>query len=368
MASKRDYYEVLGVSRNASKEDIKKAYRKLARRFHPDLNPGNKEAEEKFKEIQEAYSVLSKDEKRKAYDMYGSAEFQPGARTTWTWTEGAPEGFEFNFGDFSGIEDIVGEVFGTRESARARRKGRDLEYQIEVDFETAIKGGSKDITITRESNCSVCNGSGIRPGASTKTCSKCKGSGKGPSGIFNISRTCNVCGGTGKISTDPCQSCSGSGRKALTETISVKIPPGVDNGSRVRVQGKGQVTRGTGIPGDLYLIVKVSPHPIFQREQNDVFIDVPITIYEAALGARISVPTVDGAVVVTIPPGTQNGTKLRLRGKGVPHLKNKERGDQYVVVKIVLPEQINENSKKRFEELAKTSPYNPRKHLEKYIR
>ena len=368
MASKRDYYEVLGVSRNASKEDIKKAYRKLARRFHPDLNPGNKEAEEKFKEIQEAYSVLSKDEKRKAYDMYGSAEFQPGARTTWTWTEGAPEGFEFNFGDFSGIEDIVGEVFGTRESARARRKGRDLEYQIEVDFETAIKGGSKDITITRESNCSVCNGSGIRPGASTKTCSKCKGSGKGPSGIFNISRTCNVCGGTGKISTDPCQSCSGSGRKALTETISVKIPPGVDNGSRVRVQGKGQVTRGTGIPGDLYLIVKVSPHPIFQREQNDVFIDVPITIYEAALGARISVPTVDGAVVVTIPPGTQNGTKLRLRGKGVHHLKDKEPGDQYVVVKVVLPEQISENSKKKYEELAKTAPYNPRTHLDKYMR
>jgi len=223
----------------------------------------------------------------------------------------------------------------------SRRKGRDLEYQIEVDFETAIKkGGSKDITITRESNCSVCNGSGIRPGASTKTCSKCKGSGKGFLVFSNVSRTCNVCGGTGKVSTDHCQSCIGSGRKALTETISVKIPPGVDNGSRVRVQGKGQVTRGTGIPGDLYLIVKVSPHPIFQREQNDVFIDVPITIYEAALGARISVPTVDGTVVVTIPPGTQNGTKLRLRGKGVHHLKDKEPGDQYVVVKVVLPEQI----------------------------
>jgi molecular chaperone DnaJ len=368
MAPKRDYYEVLGVSKNTSKEDIKKAYRKLARRYHPDLNPGDKQAEENFKEIQEAYSVLSNEEKRKTYDAYGNAEFQPGARTTWRWSEGAPEGVEFNLGDFSGIEDILGDLLGSRGTGRTRRKGRDLDYQIEIDFETAIKGGLREIAITRETSCSVCNGSGVRPGATTRTCSKCKGSGKIASGPLNISRACNECGGTGKVSTDPCQSCGGSGRRLLNETISVKIPPGVDNGSRIRVQGKGEEGRGIGSPGDLYLTISVSPHPIFQRQQDNIYLELPVTIYEAALGAKINVPTIDGAVVVTIPPETQNETKLRLRGKGVQRLKNKERGDQYVVVKIMLPEKINEDSKKNLEDFAKTSPYNPRTHLEKYVR
>jgi molecular chaperone DnaJ len=365
MAPKRDYYEVLGVKRDASKEEIKKAYRKLARRYHPDLNPGNKEAEEKFKEIQEAYSVLSDDEKRKVYDMYGSSEFQPGTdRTTWRWQEGRPGGFEFSFDDIPGFEDIFSDIFGTREAARGRsRRGRDIEYQIEIDFDTAIKGGTRDITISRETNCTVCNGSGVRPGAAAKTCPKCKGSGKGSfTGLFNILRSCDMCGGTGRISTEPCQSCNGNGIRVSTETISVRIPAGVDNGSRIRVPGKGEGT------GDLYLRVKVRPHPIFQREQDDVYVEVPITVYEAALGARISVPTIDGTALVTIPPGTQSGTKLRLRGKGVPHLKDGGRGDLYVVTKIVLPEQMSESAKKKFEELGKTSPYNPRIHLEKYMR
>jgi molecular chaperone DnaJ len=348
MAPKRDYYEVLGVSKNATKEDIKKAYRKLARRYHPDLNPGNKEAEDKFKEIQEAYSVLSNDEKRKAYDMYGSADFQPGARTTWQWSEGSPEGFEFGFGDFPGIEDIIGDLFGAKGQGRRKRRGRDLEYQIEIDFETAMKGGARNISITRETNCPVCSGSGIRPGAATKTCSKCKGSGRITSGPFNISRACNVCGGKGKVSTDPCQSCNGSGRRLLTETISVRIPPGVDNGSRIRVQGKGEEGTVNGTAGDLYLIVRVSSHPIFQRVQNDIYLELPVTFYEAALGSKISVPTIDGTVIVTIPPGTQNDTKLRLRGKGVPHFRNRERGDQYVIVKVLLPEQISEEARRRW--------------------
>ncbi|MER3447685.1 MAG: molecular chaperone DnaJ [Candidatus Dadabacteria bacterium] len=312
MASKRDYYEVLGVKRDASKEDIKKAYRKLARRYHPDLNPGNKEAEERFKEIQEAYSILSNDEKRKAYDTFGTAEPQPGAeagRTTWRWQEG-PEGFQFNFGDFSGFEDILSDIFGgAREGTRERGRGRNIEYQIEIDFETAIKGGTRDISITRD-----------------------------------------------------------VGGKILTETISVRIPAGVDNGSRIRVPGKGGETRRGGDVGDLYLTVKVRPHPIFQRNQNDIYLELPITIYEAALGARISVPTIDGTAVVTIPPGVQSGTKLRLRGKGVPNLRNGERGDQYVVVKVVLPEQMSESAKKKFEDLARTIPYNPRVYLEKYLR
>ncbi len=312
MASKRDYYEVLGVKRDASKEDIKKAYRRLARRYHPDLNPGNKEAEERFKEIQEAYSVLSNDEKRKAYDTFGTAEPQPGAgagRTTWRWQESSPEGFQFSFGDFAGLEDILSDIFGTGEGARGRGRGRDIEYQIEIDFETAIKGGTRDITINRD-----------------------------------------------------------VGGKLVTETISVRIPPGVDNGSRIRVPGKGGEGRRGGSAGDLYLTVKVRPHPIFQRDQNDIYLELPITVYEAALGARISVPTIDGTAVVTIPPGVQSGTKLRLRGKGVPHLRDGERGDQYVVVKIVLPEQMSENAKKKFEDLARTIPYNPRVYLEKYLR
>lgn len=313
MAINKDYYKILGVSRNASSEDIKKAYRKLARRYHPDLNPGNKEAEEKFKEIQEAYEVLSKEDKRKAYDMYGSTGFHPGSeRTTWRWSEGPSEwGVRFGFGDFSGFpgfEDIFSEIFGTREAAGRTWRARDIEYEIEIDFETAVKGGTRDIKITRET-------------------------------------------GEGKI---------------LTETISVRIPPGVDDGSRIRVPGKGEVGRGHS--GDLFLRVKVRPHPIFKRKQDDIYIELPVTFYEAALGAQINVPTIDGSATVTIPPGVQNGTKLRLKGKGVPNIRSGERGDEYVVVKIVMPERINENVKKTFEELARTAPYNPRTHLERYTK
>jgi len=314
MATNKDYYKILGVSRDASSEDIKKAYRKLARRYHPDLNPGNKEAEEKFKEIQEAYEVLSKEDKRKAYDMYGSAGFQPGSeRTTWRWSESPSEGgVRFSFGDFggfSGFEDIFSEIFGTRETVVGRaRRARDIEYEIEIDFETAVKGGVRDIKITRE---------------------------------------------TGE-------------RKISTETISVRIPPGVDDGSRIRVPGKGEVGRGNS--GDLFLRVKVRPHPIFKRKQDDIYLELPVTFYEAALGAQINVPTIDGSATVTIPSGVQNGTKLRLKGKGVPNIKSNERGDEYVVVRIVMPEHIGENVKKKFEELAKTAPYNPRIHLEKYTK
>jgi DnaJ-class molecular chaperone with C-terminal Zn finger domain len=277
--AKKDYYETLGVSRNASKEEIKKAYRKLARRYHPDLNP-EKEAEEKFKEIQEAHEVLSNEEKRKNYDMFGTAGFEPGGRTTWrTWKgqEGSPEGFEFNFGGNSGatgFEDIFNEMFGAMGMGGKRgRRGRDVEYEIEVDFETAIKGGVKNITITRPAS-----------------------------------------GG------------------ASTETLSVKIPPGVNNGSRVRVQGKGEPGR-TGVAGDLFLRVRVTQHPIFKREQDDIYIELPITVYEAALGAEVSVPTIDGTAVVKIPPKSQSGTKLRLKGKGSPNPKDRGRGDQYVVLK-----------------------------------
>ncbi|HEX3033509.1 MAG TPA: DnaJ C-terminal domain-containing protein [Thermodesulfobacteriota bacterium] len=314
MAARRDYYEVLGVNKNASKDEIKKAYRKLARRYHPDLNPG-KEAEEKFKEIQEAYEVLSNDEKRKNYDMFGTAGgFGPGGdRTTWRRQEGSPEGFEFSFGTggFPGFEDIFEDIFGNIGGAGGRRgrRGRDVEYQIEIDFETAIKGGARNINIPRPA----------------------------------------------------------SGGGTSTETLSVKIPPGVKDGSRIRIQGKGDPGR-TGTPGDLYFRVKVTPHPVFKREEDDLYVEVPITIYEAALGADVSVPTVDGTAVVKVPPKTQSGTKLRLKGKGAPNPKNGGRGDQYVILKIVIPDSISEDAKKKFEELKREIPYNPRIHLEKYLR
>ncbi len=315
MAPNKDYYKILSVPRNASSEDIKKAYRKLARRYHPDLNSGKKDAEEKFKEIQEAYEVLSKEEKRKAYDIYGSSGFQgfhPGqerTRSRWSEQSSPRGGVKFSFGDFGGLEDIFGEIFSSGDQTSRRNTVRDIEHDIEVDFETAIKGGVRDLKISRQAE-------------------------------------------TGKV---------------VTETISVKVPPGVDDGSRIRIPGKGE-TGARGNTGDLYLRVKVRPHPIFKRDRFDINLEVPITFYEAVLGAQINVPTIDGTAKVTIPSGIQNGTKLRLKGKGVQNLKNKERGDQYVIVRIAMPEQPSENVRKNFEELAKSNPYNPRINLEKYMR
>ena len=310
MAPKKDYYKTLGVSKNATKDQMKKACRKLARENHPDLNPGNKEAEQKFKEIQEANEILSNDEKRKAYDLYGTAGFQPGGeRTTWRWSQESPGGLEFNVGDVGGFEDLFGEIFGSRETPwRGSGRGKDIEYQVTIDFETAIRGGTRDITISKH----------------TKD------------------------------------------KSIITETITVKIPAGVDDGSRIRVKGKGE--EGTKSIGDLYLRVKVQPHPIFVRKRDDIYVDIPITFYEAAIGGSVAVPTIDGSATLTLPPAVQNGTKLRLKGKGVENLKTRQRGDQYVVLSILMPEKINEITKKRFEEFKSSNPYNPRIFLEKYLR
>lgn len=335
MASVKDYYKILGVSKNADKAEIKKAYHSLARKYHPDHNPDNKDAEEKFKEIQEAHEVLSDDEKRKTYDMFGSAEFRPDGQTTWR-RAGDPGGSNYQYSyssqDFPGFEGIFKDIFGFGGEPRARGagargrggggfrdifsnvtreqpvKGKDLEYQIEVDFDTAIKGGVRDITISRQK-------------------------------LNNVN----------------------------TEKLSVKIPPGVSTGSRIRVQGKGE-SGGRGDQGDLYLKIKVKPHPLFTRRLDDIYLELPVTIYEAALGKQIDVPTIDGTAKITIPPGVQNGTKLRLKGKGVPNLKSKKRGDQYVEVKVIMPDDIKESDKKVFEDLAKSSPYDPRTKLSDYIK
>jgi curved DNA-binding protein len=334
MAAARDYYKILGVSKNASKEDIKKAYRSLARKYHPDLNPDDKMAEEKFKELQEAHEVLSDEEKRKTYDMFGSAEFRPGGQTTWR-RAGDPGGSSYQYTysskDFPGFEDIFKDIFGFRGDPRARRgagrgaggtfrdifsyasrekptKGKDLEYQIEIDFNTAIKGGVRDISISRQK-------------------------------LNNV----------------------------ITEKLSVKIPPGVATGSMIRVQGKGE-SGGRGDKGDLYLRIKVKSHPIFKRKQDDIYLELPITYYEAALGKQVDVPTIDGTAKVSIPSGVQNGTKLRLKGKGVQNVKTKARGNQYVEINIVMPDNIKESDKEIFEKLAESNPYDPRTKFSKYMK
>lgn len=325
----KDYYKILGVSKNATKEEIKKAYRSLARKYHPDLNPGNKESEEKFKEVQEAHEVLSDEEKRKTYDMFGSAEFRPGGRTTWrrSGDTGGGRTYEYSYSanDFTGFEDIFKDIFGFAGEARQGRnrgdsfrdifstvarerhsRGRDLESQIEIDFDTAIRGGVRDLSISRQMRNNV-----------------------------------------------------------ETEKLSVRIPAGVDNGSRIRVQGKGEV--GDKVKGDLYLRVRVKPHPIFKRKGDDIYLEVPVTIYEAALGKKIAVPTIDGTAELTIPPGVRSGTKLRLKGKGVTNLKTKARGNQYIVIKIAMPDKIDGNEKKVFEEIEKSHPYNPRIKFARYM-
>lgn len=334
MAAARDYYKILGVSKNASKEDIKKAYRSLARKYHPDLNPDDKMAEEKFKELQEAHEVLSDEEKRKTYDMFGSAEFRPGGQTTWR-RAGDPGGSSYQYTysskDFPGFEDIFKDIFGFRGDPRARRgtgrgtggafrdifsyasrekptKGKDLEYQIEIDFNTAIKGGVRDISISRQK-------------------------------LNNV----------------------------ITEKLSVKIPAGVATGSKIRVQGKGE-SGGRGDKGDLYLRIKVKPHPIFKRKQDDIYLELPITYYEAALGKQVDIPTIDGTAKVSIPSGVQNGTKLRLKGKGVQNVKTKARGNQYVEIKIVMPDNIKESDKEIFEKLAESNPYDPRTKFSRYMK
>lgn len=326
----KDYYKILGVSKNATKEEIKKAYRGLARKYHPDLNPDNKDSEEKFKEVQEAHEVLSDEEKRKTYDMFGSAEFRPGGRTTWRRTGEAPggQGYEYSYSahDFTGFEDIFKDIFGFGgHSGGGRSRGeafrdifstvtkdrpsrsRDLEYQIEIDFDTAIRGGVRDLSISRQKH------EGVE-----------------------------------------------------TEKLSVRIPAGVDNGSRIRVQGKGEAHGST--KGDLYLRVKVKPHPIFTRKGDDIYLEVPVTVYEAAIGNKIEVPTIDGTAEMTIPPGVQSGSKLRLKGKGVTNLKTKVRGDQYIEIKIAMPDKITEKDKKIYEDLGKSHPYNPRVKFARYMR
>lgn len=340
----KDYYEILGVSRDASDAEIKKAFRQLAMECHPDRNPSNKNAEEKFKEVNEAYSCLSNPEKRDNYDRFGT-----------------PEGVGQGFGPFgAGFEDIFddvfGDFFGTFSGRRRARptKGHDLRYDLDITLMEAAFGTEKDIEIPKWENCSECGGSGSAPGKGPTTCSHCKGKGqiRFQQGFFSISKACQKCGGTGQIITDPCKVCKGQGKMKKQKSIHMKIPAGVDTGARLRISGEGEMGFHGGPPGDLYILLNVEEHPFFKREGNDIYCDIPLSFPQAALGTEIEVPTLDDVSKLKIPPGTPSGRIFYLKGKGIQRLGGHRKGDQIVRVYIDVPKKLTQRQKDLLEEFA----------------
>jgi molecular chaperone DnaJ len=378
--SKQDYYELLGVPRKAGTKDIRTAFRKLARKYHPDLNPGDKSSEEKFKQLQEAYDVLSDSKKRQMYDQYGfySDNLPPGGPGGGAQPEqGGGVNFDFGGFDFGGgsgsgqagggnFRDLFSQFFRSGRGGTAAEAGEeaggDLEYQIEIDFWDAMRGAVKKLQITRLDACETCRGTGAV--GSPQTCTVCGGKGmvQQAAGKMKFNVPCTRCGGTGKLRTI-CQTCSGEGRVRRTETIEVRIPAGMASGSRVRVPGKGNAGTMGAPAGDLFLRIEVKPHAFFERRGNDLHTQVPVTVSEASLGAKIEVPTIDGRALVRIPPGTNSGKTLRLKEKGVPSARNGARGDQYVEIQIVVPEPTDERVRNLMKELESVAPADPRKDL-----
>ncbi|MBQ7515735.1 MAG: molecular chaperone DnaJ [Schwartzia sp.] len=366
MSDKRDYYEVLGVEKGASDADIKKAFKKLARKYHPDLNRDDpKTAEEKFKEVNEAYSVLSDPQKRQQYDQFGHAAFEgPGGG-------GGAGGFS-GFGGFGGFggggfDDIFDAFFGgggSRGRRQGPERGSDLRYDLEIAFEEAAFGKEAELTVPRTEECTTCHGSGAAAGTQPETCPECHGSGQvqhaqnTPFGRIVNSRPCGRCSGTGKIVKNPCPACHGSGHQKVRRTIRVKIPAGVDEGSRIRVAGGGEAGRRGGQPGDLFVYVFVKPHKLFQRDGSDVLCEVPVSFVQAALGDTLEVPTLDGKVEMKIPAGIQSGQILRLKGRGIPFLRGKGRGDQHVRVKVLTPQKLSSRQKELLKEFGELSGEN----------
>ena len=342
-----DYYNILGVQKGVSDEELKKVYRKLAMKHHPDRNSGDKESEEKFKTISEAYSVLSDSEKRSNYDRYGSAEGFKGAGFD-------PFGGGQGFGGFSGFEDVFENFFGGGRRGRGSRaqQGNDLRYDLDITLEEAAEGTEEEIEIPRWKDCKECGATGSAS-KQKSTCPDCKGAGqiRFQQGFFSISKTCGRCGGAGQYVTDPCDQCDGVGKVQKPGTISVKIPAGVDTGVRMRMTGEGDSGVGGGPPGDLYIIISVTPHEHFKRDGSDIYLEVPLTFAQAALGADIEVPTLDGAAKVKIPAGTQPGTSFSLRGKGIKELGARYKGDQIVVVNLMVPKGLSPRQKELIREL-----------------
>ncbi len=369
MAEKRDYYEVLGIQKGASEDEIKKAYKKLARKYHPDMNPGDKEAEEKFKEVNEANEVLSDPEKKARYDQFGFAGVDPNYGAG---AGGGAYGGGFDFGD---LGDIFGSFFGggfggQRRNPNAPQRGESIRASVSISFTEAAFGCEKSVTIERSEQCPTCKGSGCAPGTTPEICPDCHGSGtvqtrrQTPMGVFASNGPCRKCGGTGRLIHQPCSDCRGSGTVRKRRTIKVNIPAGIDHGQTISLRGQGGAGKNGGPAGDLLITVMVQPHEIFRRDGVDVFCEAPITFTQAVLGAELEIPTIDGKVKYSIPEGTQTGTVFRLKGKGVPVLNGRGRGDQYVTVVIETPRSLNKEQKealRRFSETLGENNYEKRK-------
>jgi molecular chaperone DnaJ len=356
----KDLYEILGVSKSASQDELKKAHRKLVRRYHPDKNPGDKEAEERFKEIQGAYDILGDPEKRKAYDQNGFRSF--------TGAEGAPGGFSFDVGD---LGDLFGGLFGgagrpgsTGRAPRATR-GRDVEVEVSLSFEDSLKGLETRIPVELDTICSTCGGIGAEPGTKPIVCPECRGRGvvSESQGFFALSQPCPRCRGNGTVIEKPCHTCGGSGRQAKTRRFTVKIPAGAKDGTRIRLKGKGESGHGGGPPGDLYVVTRVAPSPLYERRGADLVIEVPVTYAEAALGSEIRVPTPEGPVSLKLPAGSQDGKTLRVRGRGAPRLNASGRGDLLARVRVTVPTKLSKAEREAIENLQKVSRENPRERL-----
>ena len=350
--TKRDYYDILGVSKGASPSDLKSAYRKIALKLHPDRNPGDPQAEEKFKEAAEAYSVLSDPDKRERYDAYGHAGLA-GA--------GGFSGGGFDPTIFADFSDILGDFFGfgTGRRSRGPRRGADLRYYLELSFEEAAFGTETEVRIPRAEACSECGGSGAAPGTKPSTCPACGGAGQVTfqQGFFSVGRTCGRCRGTGQIVESLCKRCRGEGVLPVERKLQIKIPPGVDNGSQLRIAGEGEPGGQGGPPGDLYVVLRVREHAFFKREGASLFCELPVNVAQAALGATVEVPTLDGArTKLHVPEGTQSGTLLRVRGQGVAHLGSRGRGDLHVIVRVVVPGKLTAEQRRLMEQLARTLP------------
>jgi len=368
MSAKRDYYEILGIDKGASDIEIKKAYRKLAKKYHPDVNPGDKEAEARFKEINEAYSVLINPETRAKYDQFGHAGLDG---------NGGFDGFsgfsDFGFGGFSDIfESFFGSAFGERTTRRRSgpRRGTDIDQYVEIEFEEAAFGVEKEIRFERLEDCPTCKGTGSKPGKGETVCKKCNGTGeirfnqRTILGQFINVRTCDACGGEGTVISDPCSECRGTGKVQKKVKLIAKIPAGIDDGQTISLRGEGNAGSKGGPAGDLHINVRVREHPIFVRQGNDVICELPLTFVQCALGSEVDVPTLDGSIKYTIPEATQTGTVFRIKGKGIPYLRGNGRGDQYIKVHIEVPTNLTEKQKeilRQFAEASKDEQHEQRK-------
>jgi molecular chaperone DnaJ len=362
MAAVKDLYDVLGVSKSASPDEIKKAYRKLARKHHPDANPGDAAAEERFKEVQAAYDVLSDPEKRKQYDTVGNRMFGGGGNG----------GFNVNFSNLGDLGDLFGGLFGDvgRRGSRTARergvRGRDVEVEVSVSFEDSLRGLETRIPVQLEVPCETCNGSGAEPGTAPILCPECRGRGvvAEDQGIFALSQPCPRCGGDGTVIEKPCRTCSGSGRQVRTKRYTVKIPAGVKDGTRIKLKGKGEAGRGGAPAGDLHVVTRVAASPLYERRGSDLVLEVPVTYAEAALGTEVEVPTPDGRISLKIPAGSQDGKTLRVKGRGAPKLNASGKGDLLARVRVTVPSKLTKAEREALDAYRKVSRENPREHLE----